>query len=90
MIPRVDIIVIDKMKAEGAAKERKICLGWMLDTRRLLVSLPDHKTLGWISQIDSLLKNETVGEKKLSSMLGRLENIAQVQTILGHFLNNIF
>jgi len=46
------------MKAEGAAEERKICLGWMLDTRRLLVSLPDHKTKGWISQIDSILKKQ--------------------------------
>ncbi len=48
------------MKVEGAAKERKICLGWMLDTRSLLVSLPDHKTSEWISQIDSILKNNTV------------------------------
>ncbi len=51
-IPRDDILAIDKMKAEGAAEERKICLGWMMDTRRLLVSLPDNKTIGWKSQID--------------------------------------
>jgi len=89
MIPRDDILAIDKMKAEGAAEERKICLGWMLDTRRLLVSLPDHKTTGWISQIDLLLKNKTAGEKELASVLGRLENVAQVLTILGHFLSNI-
>ena len=61
----------------------------MLDTRRLLVSLPDHKTTGWISQIDLLLKNKTAGEKELASVLGRLENVAQVLTILGHFLRNI-
>ena len=88
-IPRDDIIAIDKMKAEGAAEERKICLGWMLDTRRLLVSLPNHKTIGWISQIDSLLENKTAGEKDLASILGRLENVAQIMTILGHFLSNI-
>ena len=85
LIPRDDIIAIDKMKAEGAAEERMICSGWMIDTRRLLVSLPDHKTTGWISRIDSLLENQTAGEKELASILGRLENIAQVLTILGHF-----
>ena len=62
-IPRDNILAIDKMKAEGAAEERKICLGWMLDTRRLLVSLPDHKTIGWKSQIDSLLKQKSASEK---------------------------
>ena len=41
-IPRDNIVASDKMKAEGAAEERKICLGWMIDTRRLLISLPDH------------------------------------------------
>ena len=88
-IPRDDIVAVDKMKAEGAAEERKICLGWMLDTRRLLVSLPDHKAIGWKMQIDMILKNKTVSEKDLASIMGRLENIAQVQVVLGHFLSNI-
>ena len=88
-IPRDDILAIDKMKAEGAAEERKICLGWMLDTRRLLVSLTDHKTIGWKSQIDSLLKQKSASEKELASILRRLENVAQVSTVLGHFLSNI-
>ena len=88
-IPRDDILAIDKMKAEGAAEERKICLGWMMDTRRLLVSLPDHKTIGWKSQIDTLLINKSASEKELASVLGRLENVAQVLTVLSHFLSNI-
>ena len=88
-IPRDDIIAIDKMKAEGAAEERKICLGWKINSRRWLVSLPDHKTKGWISQIDKRLKQKTVSEKDLASILGRLENVAQVLTVLWHFLSNI-
>ena len=88
-IPRDNIVASDKMKAEGAAEERKICLGWMTDTRRLLISLPDHKTIGWKSQIDTTLNNKTVSTKDLASILGRLENIAQVLTIPGHFLSNI-
>ena len=88
-IPRDDIVAIDKMKAEGAAEERKICLGWMIDTRRLLVSLSDHKTIGWINQKNAILHNKTVSEKELASIFGRLENVAQVLTTLGHFLSNI-
>ncbi len=61
----------------------------MLDTRRLLVSLPNHKAIGWKAQIDMILKNKTISEKELSSILLRLENIAQVQIVLGHFLSDI-
>ena len=88
-IPRDDIVAIDKMIAEGAAEERKICLGWMMDSRRLRVSLPDHKMIGWISQINSIMEQKIVSEKDLVSILGRLENVAQVLTALGHFLSNI-
>ena len=83
--PGNNIIATDKMIAEGAAEEKKICLGWLLDTRRLLVSLPDHKTIAWTAQIDTILNQQTVSEKELSSILGRLENVAQVLVTLGHF-----
>ena len=32
-IPRDDMVEEDKIKAEGAAEEQKIYLGWILDTR---------------------------------------------------------
>ena len=88
-ISRDDMIEGKKMEAEGAAEERKICLGWLLDTRSLLVKLPDHKTIGWKSQIDTILSRKSVSEKDLASVLGRLENVAQVLVVLGHFLSNI-
>ena len=88
-IPREDIVALDKMKAEGAAEERKICLGWMIDSKRLIVSLSDHKMIGRMSQIITIMEQRTVSEKDLASILGRLENVAQVLTVLGHFLSNI-
>ncbi len=41
-IKRKDIVSDDKMEAEGYAEEEKICLGWLLNTRSLLVKLPSH------------------------------------------------
>ena len=89
IIPRDDMICDDKNKAEGAPEERKICLGWLLDTRRLLVSLPSHKAKAWKSQIEDLLARKSVDEETLVSILGRLENIATIIPMMGHFLNNI-
>ena len=86
---RDNLVAEDKMIAEGAPAEKKICLGWELDTRKLLVCLPDHKYIAWRSQIDESLKRTTVSNDTLMSILGRLENIAQLQSMMGHFLNNI-
>ena len=78
----------DKTKAEGATEDRKISLGWILDTR-LLVQLPDHENIGWKSQIQKILAARSVGSKELASILGYLENVAQILVVLGHFLSNI-
>ena len=88
-VERDNMIEIDKAKAEGAAEEIKIVLGWTLETRRLLISLPKHKFIAWSSQIDSILENKSVSNKSLMSILGRLENVAQILVMLGHFLSNI-
>ena len=88
-IVRDDLLSDDKTRIEGAPEEIKICLGWTLNTRSLLVSLPDHKKTGWSQQIEVLLTHKTANGKELSSILGRLENIAQIVTMFGHFLSNI-
>jgi hypothetical protein len=88
-LPRQDIIADDKNEAEGAPEEIKICLGWQLDTRRLLVKLPFHKYKAWDSQITALSTRKTASDKDLRSILGRLENVASINCMLGHFLNNI-
>ena len=88
-VERDDMLEIDKTNAEGAPSEEKICLGLLLDTRRLLVKLPFHKAVAWTSQINSVLSSKSVGSKKLQSVMGRLENIAMIIPMLGHFLNNI-
>ena len=88
-ISRKDIVANDKMEAEGAAEEKKICLGWLLKSRELSVTLPSHKAIAWSSQIDNSLSNATLSNKELQSILGRLENVAQIMIPLVHFLGNI-
>ena len=89
IIPRDNLIADDKNDAEGAPEELKICLGWLLDTRRLKVSLPSHKSRAWSKQVQDTINQKTVSEKLLASVLGRLENIATIIPMMGHFLNKI-
>ena len=88
-IKRDDMVEMEKAAIEGPAEEIKIVLGWKIDTRRLLVSLPEHKFIAWTTQIDETLKNKTVSNDTLMSILGRPENAAQILVILGHFFSNI-
>ena len=55
----------------------------------MLVQLPDYKNIGWKSQIQNVLEAKSVAWKDLASILGRLENLAQVLVVVGHFLSNI-
>ena len=88
-IKRDPMVEMEKAAAEGPAEEIKIVLGWRIHTRRLLISLPDHKFIAWSAQIDMTLSKKTVSNKTLMSILGRLENMAQILVILGHFFSNI-
>ena len=42
-LPRDPFLAQNKLAAEGGLKETLVVLGWSYNTRRLLVSLPDHK-----------------------------------------------
>ena len=53
------------------------------------MSLPHHKFIAWTAQIDAALEHKTISNKTLMSILGRLENVAQILVILGHFFSNI-
>jgi hypothetical protein len=88
-IPRDNLIADDKNEAEGAPEEVKICLGWTLDTRQLLVKLPFHKYTAWQCQIKDLLSKNSTDEDELGTIVGRLENVTIMLSMMGHFLNNI-
>ena len=87
-LQRQDLISDNKNEADGAPEEIIICLGWQLNTRALIVSLPLHKYQAWESQITAIISAKTTTGKTLESILGRLENVAIIITMFGHFLNN--
>ena len=88
-IPRSNIIAEDKNNAEGTTEEINITLGWILNTRLLLVQLPNHKYVAWSGEINMILKINTVSGKTLEIILGKFENVASLMKMFGHFLDNI-
>ena len=67
----------------------KIVLGWELNTRALMINLPDSKHTAWQNDIDYFLASTLVKAKELEQMLGRLNHVAFIIPLMRHFLNHI-
>ena len=55
-IPREEMAALAKLIAEAGLEETKVILGWFLDFRRLLISLPSNKFTAWTKSISDILK----------------------------------
>ena len=89
-VKRDHFIARDKCEAKGAIAEERVCLGWDLDMRILLVQLPSHKFIAWSSDLDKLISRKTILHADLISLIGKLENVITVVKMMGHFMNNLY
>ena len=83
------LLSLSKFSAEGQPEEIKIVLGWLLDTRRLLVSLPEYKHSVWTEQIETVLRENKTTLADLENIKGRLMHLACVDRAARHFLGRI-
>ena len=60
-----------KLIAETGAEEIKVILGWLLNFRELLVSLPENKFLACSDAIKAMLKIGTAMAKELEKNIDR-------------------
>ena len=49
------MLAIKKALAEGTPAEVQIVLGWLIDTHRLLISLPPDKFNWWMAELNLVL-----------------------------------
>ena len=56
---------LNKLAAEAGPTEQKVILGWLFNTRRLLISLPDNKATAWTKEIDEMLELGKASAKQL-------------------------
>jgi hypothetical protein len=90
-LPRDKVLAIVKAIAEGTPAERLIVLSWMIDTRRLLISLPTNKFTAWTANINNFLlsKGHRVKLRTLETMVGRLQHVANIVVQGHHFLGRL-
>jgi hypothetical protein len=88
-IIRRAILFIPKLLAEGLPAECRIVLGWMLDTRRILISLPDNKHQAWTESIKCIVASAACTRNVLKKLVGQLNHAAHIILVARHFLSRV-
>jgi hypothetical protein len=86
---RDTIINLTKHKAEGKLEERKLILGWLIDTRRFKLFLSPEKSKEWIHDIKALITTKRCTTKQLESTIGRLNHTGTIIHIGRYFLTRL-
>lgn len=87
--PRNKIINMSKHEAEGRLEERKVILGWLIDTHRFRVFLTKEKAKDWIRDIDEALQHGSCKKATLESMIGRFNHTGYVVHLSRYFLSRL-
>ncbi|KAI2506083.1 hypothetical protein MHU86_8314 [Fragilaria crotonensis] len=90
--PRDDLLSTSKFLAEAKASERKIILGWVIDTRAFTVSLPADKYRAWTNDIRRMKDKpgRRASSKDLEALIGRLNHAAFVIPNSRPFLGRLY
>ena len=88
-IVRRPLLSLPKLLAEGSPAEVQIVLGWRLDTRRMLIALPDDKFNAWSEDLGQILSEPRCRFEDLDQMVGRLNHSSFVLPFARHFMGRI-
>ena len=88
-IPRRPILSIPKLVAEGSPAEIQTVLGWRIDTRRLLIALPNDKYEAWVGDLTAIEESGRCKFKDLDRVVGRLNHSSYVVPITRNFLGRL-
>ena len=85
-VPRKETLSLNKLLLEGTPSELMIVLGWLIDTRRLLLWLPQDKFDRWRKELRNLLADPKISKIALKSLIGKLVHAAYVILISSFFI----
>ena len=88
LFPRESVLALNKLEAEGGLSESLIVLGWCYGTRRLLVSLPNHKFTAQ-AVISNAISSNRILPGDLETLVNRLNHLGSIMRMSRHFLSRL-
>lgn len=89
VLPQKDLTSLSKLIAEGRLEELKIIIGWLLDTRRMIIAPPEHKFITWVQQLQDLIDNKRATYQDLDQLIGRLNHVGYITLNARYFLSQL-
>jgi hypothetical protein len=86
---RDPIVNMTKHKAEGKLEERKVILGWLIDSRRFRVFLTPEKTKEWVHDLDHCIDTGHCTRSTLETIIGRLNHTSSIVHLGRYFLTRL-
>jgi hypothetical protein len=77
----------NKLESEALLKEQKVILGWLIDFRQLLISLPENKFVAWLEAIRKMIKDEASTAKEIEANIGRLVHLGLAIPFVHYFMS---
>ena len=71
-------LLLTNLIAKGTPKEIQMVLGWLIDTRKLIIILPNDKYLAWRNDIQKIIDDGNVTIEELESVISRLNHVSYV------------
>jgi hypothetical protein len=72
------MVTKDKLTAEGGLSETKTILGWHFNFRTLTVTLPEHKNIPWLQEIQLMIWTCKTTKKTLELAIGCMGHVGFV------------
>jgi hypothetical protein len=88
-VPRHKLTAEKKLIAESLLEEVKTTLGWLLDTRRLLIGLTMEKFAAWSASIHFMVIVEACSYDELETLVGRLNHVCFIIPLARHFMSRL-
>ena len=88
-IKRDPLLSFQKFRAEGKLTERQTILGWVLDTRSLVICLPQDKAVAWSNSIHAMIETGKASLAELETLDGRLTHLGMINQGIRHFNGDV-
>jgi hypothetical protein len=88
-VPRHELTAEKKLIAESLLEEVKTTLGWLLDTRRLIIGLTMDKFAEWSASIHFMVIMEKCSYADLDTLVGRLNHVCFIIPTARHFMSRL-
>jgi hypothetical protein len=85
-IRRRPLLSPEKLQAKGLPVEVQNVLGWAIDTRRLLIILPDDKFIAGTRDTSSILLSNRFSAGELELLIGHFNHVSFLITLSRNFL----